>query len=276
MGWCQGSRQTRLLIAPHTCSTGNDEGCFLSLKHPKSGNAACYFLINSVLQELHWFKQSYTSWFLGDYICQDGCLYTATPVDPVFILLPIFEEARMKKGDDPGKFRQLDEIVFVNGYPDYQHLISIAENCMQVVCEIKEIGSSKFFRLDDSKVLVWLYCKVSNLKQTLPMIDKNYAALDEKNTLAEAVAILGEYLKDEPWIKLLCNHLKLSLPEASSKVSDTDLTAVESKQVPSDIAQEKSGSDSKTKRKGKQAKKAKVETESRNIKEMFFRASRRS
>jgi hypothetical protein len=26
----------------------------------------------------------------------DGRLYTATPVDPVFIVLPIFEEARMK------------------------------------------------------------------------------------------------------------------------------------------------------------------------------------
>jgi hypothetical protein len=26
----------------------------------------------------------------------DGRLYTATPVDPVFIMLPIFEEARMK------------------------------------------------------------------------------------------------------------------------------------------------------------------------------------
>lgn len=43
----------------------------------------------------------------------------------------------MQKRDDPGKFRQLDEIMFVNSYPGYQHLIPIAENCMQVVCEIK-------------------------------------------------------------------------------------------------------------------------------------------
>lgn len=43
----------------------------------------------------------------------------------------------MQKGDDPGKFRQLDEIMFINGYPGYQHLMSITENCMQVVCEIK-------------------------------------------------------------------------------------------------------------------------------------------
>lgn len=27
---------------------------------------------------------------------KDGSIYTASPVDPVFIMLPIFEEARMK------------------------------------------------------------------------------------------------------------------------------------------------------------------------------------
>lgn len=43
----------------------------------------------------------------------------------------------MQKEDDPGKFRLVDEIIFVEGYPGYQKLLSIAENFMQVVCEIK-------------------------------------------------------------------------------------------------------------------------------------------
>ena len=43
----------------------------------------------------------------------------------------------MQKGDDPGKFRQLDEIVFISGYPGYQHLLSIAVNSMQVLCDAK-------------------------------------------------------------------------------------------------------------------------------------------
>lgn len=30
------------------------------------------------------------------FVSTDGRLYSATPVDPVFIFLPIFEEARMK------------------------------------------------------------------------------------------------------------------------------------------------------------------------------------
>nr|XP_048331705.1 ribonuclease H2 subunit B isoform X2 [Ziziphus jujuba var. spinosa] len=159
MGWWEGSDETRVMVAPDSGCTENGVGRYLSLRHPKSGNKTCYLLVNEGLQELHWFKQSYSSWFLGDYVAEDGRLYIATPVDPVFVLLPIFEEARMKKRDDPGKFRQIDEIIFIDGYPGYQHLLSIAEKSMQVVCEVKEVGSLKFFRLDDSKVLSWLCCK---------------------------------------------------------------------------------------------------------------------
>ncbi|KAM4086360.1 hypothetical protein ACJW30_10G095600 [Castanea mollissima] len=276
MAWWEGVDETRLLIAPVPGETGNGIGQMLSLRHPKSGNAACYLLVNGLLQELHWFKQSYGSWFVGDYVCEDGSLYTATPVDPVFIFLPIFEEARMKKGDDPGKFRQLDEIVFISGYPGYQHLLSIAENSMQVLCDVKEIGSSKFFRLDDSKVLAWLYHKVCELKNALSVLDKNYAARQEKDTLADAVSILGEYMKDEPWLKLLCNHLKLDLAEANRKAPDVEiLSAVTESNPGSQSVLPGKGSDTKSTRTGKQAKKVKVETESKNIKEMFSRATRR-
>ncbi|XVE99960.1 hypothetical protein REPUB_Repub03eG0245000 [Reevesia pubescens] len=275
--WEGGVDESRLLIASDPEANGDGSARLLSLRHPKSGVRTTYLLSNGLLQELHWFKQPYGSWFLGDYVSEDGSLYTATPIDPVFIMLPLFEEARMKKVDDPGKFRQLDEILFINDYPGYQHLFSIAENCMQVVCEIKEIGSLKFFRLDDMKVLAWLFYKVCQLKQTLPALDQNYAAREEKDTLADAVSILGEYLKDEPWLKLLCNHFKLNLLEAKSITSDIEVcpTAIESPIGSSNLSQGKNMSEKKTARNQKQAKKAKIETESRNIKEMFTRASRR-
>lgn len=83
-------------------------GCLLLLRHPKSGMCVCvcvcssfasystttwalikfhllsgnatnYLLSNdnegAVLQELHWFKQSHTSWFLGDYVSQGTYIY---------------------------------------------------------------------------------------------------------------------------------------------------------------------------------------------------------
>ncbi|XP_008445068.1 uncharacterized protein LOC103488218 isoform X3 [Cucumis melo] len=275
MAWYEGVEEKRILIAPDHGVKEIGTGCFLSLRHPKSGNPTCFLYVNEMLEEIHWFKQSYSSWFLGDYVTEDGRLYSATPVDPVFIFLPIFEEARMKKGDDPGKFRQLDDIMFINGYPGYLHLLSLAEKSMQVVCEVKEVGSSRFFRLDDSKVLAWLYHKVCQLKKTLCTLDKNYAAREEKETLSDAVSILGEYLKDQPWLKLLCDHLKLNFAEATRKASDSEKAPTSIENKFDSISQDKSWSDAKNTRNGKQAKKPKVETESRNIKDMFSKAAKR-
>ncbi|XP_055810010.1 uncharacterized protein LOC129880137 isoform X3 [Solanum dulcamara] len=273
MAWWEGLDEARVLIAPEPSKDGNKVEQLLSLQHPKSGNATCYPCVNGSLQELHWFKQSYGSWFLGDYVCEDGRLYTATPVDPVFVLLPIFEEARMKKNDDPGKFRQVDEIIYVVGYPGYQHLSSVAENCMQVVCDVKDVGMTKFFRLNDEKVLKWLCLKVIQLKKTLLTLDKNYAARDKK----EILSIIGEYLKEEPWLKLLCSKLSIDLQD-DTKASNSEIhsSPTENGFEPFNHGQQgKSGGQEKTTRNTRQTKKIKVETNSLNIKDMFSRATRR-
>ncbi|KAG5031050.1 hypothetical protein JHK82_014665 [Glycine max] len=141
MSWCDSVQEPRILVAPDPGTDGNGLGQMISLRHPKSGNlkrnATQYLFVNGMLQELQWFKNLYGSWFLGDYITEDGRMYLSTPIDPVFIMLPIFEEARMKKGDDLGRFRQLDEILFIDGYPGYMQLMSVVENCMLVVSEVK-------------------------------------------------------------------------------------------------------------------------------------------
>ncbi|KAG5034311.1 hypothetical protein AAZX31_04G074800 [Glycine max] len=274
MSWCDGVLEPRVLVAPDPGTDRNGLGQMILLRHPKSGNATQYLFVNGILLELQWFKNLYGSWFLGDYITEDGRLYLSTPIDPVFIMLPIFKEARMKKGDDLGRFRQLDEILFVDGYPGYMQLMSIVENCMQVVSEIIEVGSSKFFRLDDSKVLRWLCYKVCQLKQTLPKLDKNYAVQSEKDTLIDAVSILGEYLKEEPWLQLLCNHLKLNILEVTGK-AQANAEGNNNSRLCNELQEQSNDKKGTTAKKGRQAKKVKLETESHNIKDMFSRASRK-
>ncbi|KAL4192969.1 hypothetical protein AMTRI_Chr06g174550 [Amborella trichopoda] len=258
MASSKGEAQTRLLIAPHLPITTISElhasckfeGCLLSLRHPKSGKPSCYLFTDGLLQELHWFKQSYGSWFIGDYICEDGGIYVATPVDPVFIVLPLFHEARMKKGDELGKFRQVDDIMFVDGYPGYRYLLPVVSNSLQAICEVK--GE----------------LMVNNLKLVLPTLDKNYAVRDEKDTLRDAVSLLGEYLSEEPWIRLLCSHLSISLDYAvKSDVIDILPIASESTLVQDEKGRTRTGT-------GRQSKKKKTETGSLNIKDMFRKASR--
>ncbi|XP_057525207.1 uncharacterized protein LOC130804689 [Amaranthus tricolor] len=272
--WESADGEIRVLIAPDKGTTQIGTGQLLSLRHPKSGNATNYLFLNEALHELQCFKESHGSWFLGEYVCEDGSLYISTPVDLVFVMLPIFEDGRMKKGDDAGKFRQLDEILFIDGYPGYQHLLPVLEKSINIICEVKEIGSTKFFRLNDSKVLAWLCAKVDRLKKTLLALDKNYAAQDDKHTLAEAVSILGEYLKDEPWMELLCNHLRLNLQDLTRKVDHCS-------SVPDNLRQssvQENGKIESTNKQAtkttRQAKKVKIEKDSHNIKDMFSRATR--
>ncbi|XP_020110564.1 ribonuclease H2 subunit B [Ananas comosus] len=271
--WCEGMEEPRHLIAPLSC-TLNSEGLILSLKHPKSGEPTNYVFMDGNLREVNWFKQSYGSWFLGDYVCEDGSLYICTPVDPVFILLPIFEAARMSKANN-GVFRQLDEILYVDGYPGYQHLMSIAGDHMQMVCEVKEIGSSKFYRLDDSKVIAWLCCKVQQLKETIPKLGKNFAAREERDTLKDIISLLGEYLNDDPWLTPLCQHLHLDMQESKNNALKFDASPVFLDNTASARPVEgKLGKSNSMSSKGKQPKKMKLETDSKNIKDMFSRATR--
>lgn len=275
--WCENmALPPRVLVAPRP-SGANGQGNILLLRHPKLEEETQYLFTDGQLHEFNWFKERYGSWFLGDYVCEDGSVYYCTLVDPIFVLLPLFEAARMSNGKDLGKFRQLDEILYIEGYPGYQHLMSIAGNHMELVCEVKEVANMKFFRLDDSKVLTWLCCKVHSIKEAISKLGKNYAAQGERELLKEAVQIIRENLKDEPWLTVLCKKLELDINEINdmAKTNDTSFCA-DSSPVPAPARPSEGGvgNGSAKSSKGRPAKKLKPEVGSKNIKDMFRRVTR--
>uniref|UniRef100_A0A7N0R897 Ribonuclease H2 subunit B n=1 Tax=Kalanchoe fedtschenkoi TaxID=63787 RepID=A0A7N0R897_KALFE len=275
--WFEGPGEIRVVVAPESLHTGNGSGRLITLSHPKSGNKVCYLLSDEALHELHWFKQPYGSWFLGNYVSENDGMYFITPVDLVFVLLPLLDKARMRKGNDadshPGNFRQLEEVLFLDGYPDYHSLLPLAEAAIAVVCQVKEVGDFKFFRLDDAKVLAWLACKANQLKAALPKLDEHYAGRYERDTLMDSVLIMGEYLS-ESWLKLLCDHLKLGFEQVTAATQPASVAAVSAGngEAQSNLFQPKSASEKKN---SKPAKKPKVETKSQNIGDMFRRVTRR-
>eukprot|EP00250_Pteridium_aquilinum_P015155 c22414_g1_i1 orf=382-1329(-) len=213
-------QESRVLIArlpsEGTCqSAAGTEGCLLHLKNPKTGAKACYMMTGDILQEIHWFKEQFSSWFLGNHVLEDGSLYIGTPVDPIYLLLPVLEEARMKKADDAGKFRSLEEILYVESYPGYLHLSSLLGNALDAVCEVRDIGTSKFYRLDDYKVLSWLCCKVKLTMKALSTLE-GYGSMLEGDKEVQAVGLVGDYLKDSYWLDTLCNHLGID-PQTTRK-----------------------------------------------------------
>jgi len=71
----------------------------------------------------------------------------------------------MQNGKDPGKFRQLDEILYVEGYPGYQQLMNVASHHMELVCEVKGIclDVSPQYTMSSS-------CHIINTRASLPHI----------------------------------------------------------------------------------------------------------
>ena len=69
-----------------------------------TGQTAQYMHIGNHVQEVNWYKERFRSWFVGDAVIADGGLYLSTPVDPLFLALPILEASRRQvcPGNLPG------------------------------------------------------------------------------------------------------------------------------------------------------------------------------
>lgn len=189
-------------------------GSIFHLQNPQSGARVCYVLAGRQLQELHWYKPSLASWFIGDSVCEDGSLYLATPVDPLFIVLPLLEQARMRVAGsgNGGKFRDLGEILYVPGYPGYSQLESLVALHAALICDVKEVGSSRYYRLSDTKAMAWLLCK---LEQTMAALrasgESSVASLGDADLRAYAAGLLSEYLPADTWHRRLCLHASIDL-----------------------------------------------------------------
>ncbi|KAH9290712.1 hypothetical protein KI387_034829, partial [Taxus chinensis] len=97
----------------------------------------------------------------------------------------------------------------------------------------EEVGSLKFYRLDDQKLLAWLCCKVKNMSKVLPTLNKLYSGRTEEQTMLDAVGLLAEYLKEDPWLCFLCNRLGLDV-EATKKpqIKNSEFVELTSETIP--------------------------------------------
>lgn len=209
----------------NVCKTAEVEGSLhdlispvVHLRHPRTGTSTCYLLMNGYVQELHWFKTGLSSWFIGDSVCEDGSLYLSSPIDSLFLALGLLESARMKTKEAEGKFRTLEDILSVDDFPSYAALRPMLEDSLTLICQVKEVGGDKYFRLDDRRTMAWLCCKVEQTCNALrDHGGKTTTALSDADLRVYAVGMLGEYLNPDTWHKRLCSHLKVD-PEAAKQL----------------------------------------------------------
>eukprot|EP00050_Salpingoeca_kvevrii_P008549 m.303552 g.303552 ORF g.303552 m.303552 type:complete len:294 (+) comp15985_c0_seq1:3-884(+) len=189
---------------------------FVSLPHPRTGEAARFMLAQDPPQlfEVQRFEDTVPrSFLIGNTVQQDGALFVVTPVDPVFLLLPIL--AKQKDRAVP-----LDHLLVSDKFPALrrlEHARGLEQ--LNLFCEVK--GGGIAFLLDQARLLRWLKAKTERLAAHLSSSRiagsaatntafkiKASSQCSPEQSLALSYGIVCEYLSDE-----LAKELKASLPE---------------------------------------------------------------
>ncbi|KAI8086059.1 ribonuclease H2, subunit B, partial [Halteromyces radiatus] len=105
-----------------------------------------------------------TCWLINHTIYKDGSIHFVTPMDPLFIALPILDQAGQKinQQEDRGLFRTIDDIFTSeqgSSFMDMNLLINITTFSEQLshLCDTQEISPGTLvYRFNEEKSLNWL------------------------------------------------------------------------------------------------------------------------
>jgi len=84
------------------------------LAHPKTGEKSRFMKNNGEILEIQKFYNEPSSWFVDETIQQDGSLYVATPIDPLFLFVPLLEKGRNKNEKRDGVFSSIEDMITSN------------------------------------------------------------------------------------------------------------------------------------------------------------------
>uniref|UniRef100_A0A803TN13 Ribonuclease H2 subunit B n=1 Tax=Anolis carolinensis TaxID=28377 RepID=A0A803TN13_ANOCA len=190
----------------------NSGPLFTRLCNPSTGQAALYLFSSDSRQlfELKAFHEEYRSWFIGQAVQQDGRLFFATPMDPLFLVLVYL----IKSEKEHGKFQPLDQILVDEEFPSCSMLLQCTSTSRTIhhIVEEKEIGGKKFYKFSEEKTLKWLKKKVDQTVKVLKCHDvrvdarvqtatfisgKQFTDATEDDYIRYAHGLISEYINED-------------------------------------------------------------------------------
>ncbi|KAL4434615.1 hypothetical protein ABPG77_002738 [Micractinium sp. CCAP 211/92] len=204
----QKPQDTRVLIGRGLAGEDGEPRCFITLPDPRTGQPASFLFAGGCVQEINWYKQQYSSWFVGDRVLSDGGLYLCSPLDPLLLLLPLLERARAQQN----VFTDVEQILSMAATASAHLLAQLLDaEQMGCLCDVKEAGGQRYYRLNDDLVVAWLTLKAQQAKAALQASPSAaFSGMDELAVTAYAAGLLGEYLAQHWQDKLAA---ALQLPE---------------------------------------------------------------
>ncbi|KAI2610601.1 hypothetical protein GGR54DRAFT_617592 [Hypoxylon sp. NC1633] len=114
---------------------------------------------------------------LGTYVTKGADLYVATPVDPVFLLLPAFADPSASTKDGKRMFVSVDDHLdsIHDSSPHLSEILrwgnvrKLLESRMAAICDTVEAGDETMFRFSEDKLLTEILSKARKMsEQPLP------------------------------------------------------------------------------------------------------------
>jgi ribonuclease H2 subunit B len=214
----------------------------ITLPHPKT-EAPMRFIVDAkgeTIMEIQKGAQKYSSWFKDQSVIEEGSLYVATPIDPLFIMIWLLEKCRKKKEGQEGYFCSWDQMLEESSeFPAFRHLVFCLPH-LHLICDVTgaegEDGgqAGAFYRLNDDRLMRWLRCKVNRLVENLPMKFPNVVSSLRPGAISASYVPSSSYSQTVSRDDLLRNALSLLSdyvkPELHKSLSESfGIQAVEQK-----------------------------------------------
>ena len=241
----QGSKKWVMVIAGKGGGASapalvTEDAKIIGIAHPRTTRVAPFLYHEDLgrideIQTMKALEDKHSSWLLKDEIQEDGTLYFCTPVDPLFLLLPVLSA-------NSTRFQPLDQIVPGVESPNITLVLNCAKLSLSNICDVKDkYGPDMIlYKLNTEKTLKWLEAKVSSVMESLTKdpcllssissssIVTKFNAGSSANLASSTGAsshklkVLGfgfvkEYLSEQ-WEKKLSEFMKISSAPETTKV----------------------------------------------------------
>lgn len=180
---------------------GGGEGAqlaFFASEHPRTRERVMFGCNGAHLLEVHTHSsiELPSSWLISGLECvvQDGTLCFATPIDPLFVLLPLLERARgVATAEHRGLFKPLPDVFGREEALLEAHLMSLPglSEKLTAICDVNDKYDELMVRLSDAKVIAWLRRKVQALSPHINALPPTKRGLP--TTPGPAVGALSQF-----------------------------------------------------------------------------------
>ncbi|KXS11402.1 hypothetical protein M427DRAFT_147794 [Gonapodya prolifera JEL478] len=230
-------------LLPESSIHGDKVSELVTGKHPRTDEDAV-FMFDGLggISEAQLIADDHRSYMLEDpeVVQKAGELCVMTPVDPLFLLLPVLEKKRCKTSDSAGRFLSLDDLLYSEENPLSSRISDLdgISSKIKSICDVQDHSGLSLYRLSDDKTLAWLRAKVSLLLLAFPNLQffasfpEFYLSTGDLERLSESrtkllIGIVSDYLPDH-WSETLT----ASYPFLSSNAGAASTNYVPSAEAP--------------------------------------------